>query len=135
MPSSPVVSDDGRGQHTREQPTELSQSVKERPVVGLHTGALDMWATHMYHKDKLGSIQGDSGRVSLLFLTSMTVHCSTTMVSLAGGEVLLSSYTNKPSSDRGTGSPEKIQHNSFPEQQALRSGRVEKLATAICRHF
>lgn len=36
----------------------------------------------------------------------MTVHCSTTMVSLAGGDVLLSSYTNNPSSDRGTGSPE-----------------------------
>lgn len=36
----------------------------------------------------------------------MTVHCSTTMVSLAGGEVLRSSYTNKPSKDLGTGSPE-----------------------------
>ena len=39
--SSPVVSDDGRGQHTREQPTELRQSVEKGPVVRLHIGALE----------------------------------------------------------------------------------------------
>ncbi len=38
----PVVSDDGSGQHTCEQPTKLSQSVKERPVVRFHVGALSV---------------------------------------------------------------------------------------------
>lgn len=36
----PVVSDDGSRQHTCEQPTKLSQSVKEGPVVCFHIGAL-----------------------------------------------------------------------------------------------
>lgn len=37
----PVVADDGRGQDAGEQPTKLSQRVKEGPVVRFHTGALD----------------------------------------------------------------------------------------------
>lgn len=36
----PVVSDDGSGQNTCEQPTKLSQGVKEGPVVCFHIGAL-----------------------------------------------------------------------------------------------
>lgn len=37
----PVVSNDGGGQHAGEQPTKLSQGVKQRPVVRFHVRALN----------------------------------------------------------------------------------------------
>lgn len=125
----PVVPHDGGGQHTREKPTKLRQRVEEGSVVRLHVGAL-----RGNVRISRGWVSGASGlaapwsrparpvafcRMRLCVcmhvhgqkpsLTSMTVHCSTTMVSLAGGEGLLSSYTNSPSNDRGTGSPGKKQ--------------------------
>lgn len=47
----PVVSDDRGWQHTGEQPTKLSQSVEEGPVVGFHTGVLEVT-----NKSRLSSV-------------------------------------------------------------------------------
>lgn len=127
----PVVPHDGGGQHTREKPTKLRQRVEQGSVVRLHVGALR--GNVRISRGWVGGAGGLAAprsrptRLVPLYalcrmrlcvcvyvytcqkpsLTSMTVHCSTTMVSLAGGEGLLSSYTNSPSNDRGTGSPGK----------------------------
>lgn len=50
------MSDDGRGQNAREQPTELSQSVKEGPVVGFHAGALNVNASYRLSQFKKNGI-------------------------------------------------------------------------------
>lgn len=119
----PVVSHDGGGQHTREQPAKLSQRVQEGTVVGLHVGALQgnvrmrRWLICIIWGRACASACQKPG------LTSMTVHCSTTMVSLAGGEGLLSSYTNSPSNDRGTGSPGKTPLLVMSQYQERGKGR------------
>lgn len=130
------MSHDGGGQHAREQPPKLSQCVEEGSVVCLHVGALHRKVTFSHHRRgctrcppptlswprppnttaclHAALLSSECGCACASArqnpsLTSMTVHCSTTMVSLAGGEGLLSSYTNSPSNDRGTGSPGETQ--------------------------
>lgn len=46
----PVVPDDGCGQHAREQPAKLSQSVQEWPVICFHIGVLQESNVSRYHR-------------------------------------------------------------------------------------
>lgn len=51
----PVMSNNGSGQHARQQPSKLSQSVKQRPVVCFHTGSLSGHDTQKYSLRQQGA--------------------------------------------------------------------------------